>query len=283
MFQLPVLVFFACFSASKHTSWVFSLVFTRYTQITLHFPGSASGFGFFHLFFGFQTHFVGFFACFLLATHRLLSTFPVLLPVLCFFARFSAFKHTSCVFLLAFRSLHTDCSPLSRFCFRFWVFSPVSRLSNILHGFFCLFFTRYTQIALHFPDLASGFGFFHLFFGFQTHFVGFFACFLLATHRLLSTFPVLLPVLCFFARFSAFKHTSCVFLLAFRSLHTDCSPLSRFCFRFWVFSPVSRLSNTPRGFFSACFLLATHIHQCYRHAPIRLLTEQQFSMLCLPA
>ena len=127
-------------------------------------------------------HFVGFFAYFSLATHRLLSTFPVQLPVLGFFARFSASKHTSWVFSLVFHSLHTDCSPLSCFSFRFWVFSPVFRLPNTLRGFFCLFFTRYTQIALHFPDLASGFGFFRLFFGFQTHFVGFFAYFSLAAH-----------------------------------------------------------------------------------------------------
>ena len=142
------------------------------------------------------------------------------LPVLGFFACFSASKHTSWVSLLVFYSLHTDCSPLSRFCFRFWVFSPVFRLPNTLRGFFCLFFTRYTQIALHFPGSASGFGFFRLFLGFQTHFVGFSACFSLATHRLLSTFPVQLPVLGFFTCFLAFKHTSWAFLLVFFSLHT---------------------------------------------------------------
>ena len=96
---------------------------------------------------------------------------------------------------------------LSRFSFRFWVFSLVFRLSNTLRGFFRLFFTRYTQIALHFLVSASGFGFFRLFFGFHTHHVG----------------------------------------------------------------------------FSACFSLATHIRQRNRHAPIRLLAKQQFSMLCLPA
>ena len=153
----------------------FCLLFTRYTQIALHFPGLASGFGFFRLFFGFQTHHVGFSACFPLATPRLLFTFLFQLPVLGFFTRFSASKHTS------------------------WVFSPVFRLPNTLHGFFRLLFTRCTQIALHFPDLASGFGFFHLFFGFQTHHVGFFAC------------------------FSASKHTSWVFLLIFHSLHTYAS------------------------------------------------------------
>ena len=61
------------------------------------------------------------------------------------------------------------------------------------------------RIALHFLVSTSGFGFFPLFLGFQTHFVG----------------------------------------------------------------------------FSACLSLAAHIRQRYRHAPIRLLAEQQLSMLCL--
>ena len=99
------------------------------------------------------------------------------------------------------------CSSLSCFSFRFWVFSSVFRFPHPPRGFFCLLFTRCTQIALHFPDLAPGFGFFRLFFGSHTHHVG----------------------------------------------------------------------------FSACFSLATHIRQRNRHAPIRLLTEQQLSMLCLPA
>ena len=146
------------------------------------FPGLASSFGVFRLLFSFHTHHVGFSACFSLAAHRLLFTFLFQLPVLGFFACFSASKHTSWVFLLAFYSLHPDCSPLSSFSFRFWVFSPVFRLPNTPRGFFRLLFTRYTQIALHFPDLASGFGFFRLFFGFQTHHVGFSACFSLATH-----------------------------------------------------------------------------------------------------
>ncbi len=178
-----------------------------WNRITLHFLVLASGFGFFRLFWSFPTHHVGFSACFLLATPILLSTFPVQLPVLGFFACFSAPKPITWVFPITFHSLHPYCSPLSWFSFRFWVFSLVFRLPNPPRGFFRLLFTRYTQIALHFPDLASGFGFFRLFFGFQTHHVGFFAY----------------------------------------------------------------------------FLLATPIRQRNRHAPIRLLAEQQFSILCLLA
>ena len=112
---------------------------------------------------------------------------------------------------------------LSRFSFRFWVFSAVFRFPHPPRGFFRLFFTRYTQIALHFLVSASGFGFFRLFFGSHTHHVGFFACFSLAAHRLLFTFLFQLPVLGFFACFLAFKHTSWVFLLVFHSLHTYAS------------------------------------------------------------
>ena len=48
--------------------------------------------------------------------------------------------------------------------------------------FFLFFMFFRDRIALHFLVSASGFGFFRLFFGFQTHFVGFSACFSLATH-----------------------------------------------------------------------------------------------------
>ena len=112
---------------------------------------------------------------------------------------------------------------LSRFSFRFWVFSLVFRLSNTLRGFFCLLFTRCTQIALHFLVSASGFGFFRLFFDSHTHHVGFSACFSLATPRLLFTFLFQLPVLGFFVCFSIPTPTTWVFLLAFHSLHTYAS------------------------------------------------------------
>ena len=88
---------------------------------------------------------------------------------------------------------------LSRFSFRFWVFSSVFRFPHPPRGVFCLLFTRYTQIALHFLVSASGFGFFRLFLGFLTHHVGFFAC------------------------FSASTPTTWVFLLVFHSLHTYAS------------------------------------------------------------
>ena len=149
------------------------------------FPGLASDFGFFRLFIGFHTHHVGFSACFSLATPRLLFTFL--------------------------------------FSFRFWVFSSVFRFPHPPRGFFCLLSSRCTQIALHFLVSASGFGFFRLFFGFHTHHVGFFACFSLATPRLLFTFLFQLPVLGFFGCFSVPTPTTWVFLLVFHSLHTYAS------------------------------------------------------------
>ena len=156
------------------------------------------------------------------------------------------------------------------------------------------FLVQLPVLGFFFPGLASGFGFFRLFFGFQTHRVGFSACFSLAAHRLLFTFLFQLPVLGFFVCFSVPTPTTWGFLLAFHSLHPDCSSLSCFSFRFWVFSTISRLPHPPRGFFrlffgshthhvgfSACFSLATHIRQRNRHAPIRLLAKQQLSILCL--
>ena len=107
----------------------------------------------------------------------------------------------------------------------FMLLSIVALLScfYVLPGLYC---SSLSCFSFRFPSSASGFGFFRPFFGFQTHFVGFFACFLLATHRLPPTSLIQLPFLGFFVCFSIPTPTTWVFLLAFHSLHPDCSSLS---------------------------------------------------------
>ena len=101
--------------------------------------------------------------------------------------------------------------------------------------FFYLIFPLYTQFPLRNFLISFRFVFFCLIFLSKTHDVCFSACFFLFTPKFRSETSRLASGLCFFARFSYQKPTTCVFPLDFSYLHPVFAPGLLDKLPVWVF------------------------------------------------